>query len=102
MGLVTNNTNYRRVERALDQLAGVKIYSNKAFWNKKKGKRTTSKEAISIIDRYWIRYEHDEDDIDEESVRGFVVWGDKIYESVKSGYIKNLNIDEYYSLPRFR
>jgi plasmid replication initiation protein len=99
VGLTHNKRNYKAVEKALKQLVGVTIYSEGAFWDKEKNKRVTTLKGFHIIEDIWLKYlEDDEDVIEEEGVNGYIVWGDKIWDSFKAGYIKNLDIAYYYSL----
>lgn len=99
LGLSMNKRNYKAVEKALKQLVGVTIFSEGAFWNKEKQKRVTTLKGFHLIDNIWLRYlEDDTDIIEDEGVNGYIVWGEEIWNSFKAGYIKNLDIQFYYSL----
>ena len=99
LGLSMNKRNYKAVEKALKQLVGVTIFSEGAFWNKERQKRVTTLKGFHLIDDIWLRYlEDDTDVIEDEGVNGYIVWGDEIWNSFKAGYIKNLDIQFYYSL----
>jgi len=99
LGLTHNKRNYEAVEKALHQLVGVTIYSEGAFWDKARQKRVTAKKGFHLIEEFWLKSsETDEAVIEEEGVNGYVIWGERIWESFKAGYIKNLDIEFYYSL----
>src|SRR5215204_1192006 len=75
VGLSRNQRNYAAVEKALQQLAGVTIYSENAFWDHRLKKRVTTKKAFHIIEDFWLRSFDDGDggvgvvgmgDIDED------------------------------------
>lgn len=92
-----NGRNYKVVEDALTQLAGVLITSDKAWVEKKKDgtqKRISTKRAFHIIDEFYLHYTED----DEEGDKSFIVWGSRIWRNLQSGYIRRLDIDFYYSI----
>jgi hypothetical protein len=99
LGLSMNKRNYKAVEKALKQLVGVTLFSEGAFWNKQKQKRVTTLKGFHLINDIWLKYlEDDTDVIEDEGVNGYIVWGEEIWNSFKAGYIKNLDIQFYYSL----
>ena len=104
LGLSRNKRNYSAVEKALQQLVGVTIYSEGAFWDHQQQKRVTTKKGFHILEEFWLKSFGEEDDGDsehfdlQESVTGYVVWGERIWDSFQAGYIKNLDIHFYYSL----
>lgn len=101
LGLSRNQRNYEAVEKALQQLVGVTIYSEDAFWDHKQRKRITTKMAFHILESFWLKsFEDDEPrpkDLAEKTT-GYVVWGERIWDSFQAGYIKNLDVKFYYSL----
>lgn len=99
LGLSHNQRNYQAVENALQQLVGVTIYSEGAFYDKTNDRRVTTKKGFHLLEEYWLKsQETDEGVIESEGVQGYVIWSERIWESFKAGYIKNLNTDFYYSL----
>jgi hypothetical protein len=106
LGLSLNKRNYSAVEKALQQLVGVTIYSEGAFWDHEQQRRVTTKKGFHILEEFWLKSFDDEDDPGAESTRneendsvtGYVVWGERIWESFQAGYIKNLDVEFYYSL----
>lgn len=103
LGLSLNQRNYSAVEKALQQLVGVTIYSEGAFWDHQQQKRVTTKKGFHILEEFWLKSFDDDDEqsipIEENSaITGYVVWGERIWNSFQAGYIKNLDIDFYYSL----
>ena len=99
LGLSHNKRNYQAVENALQQLVGVTIYSEGAFYDKANDRRVTTKKGFHVLEEYWLKsQESDEGIIDSEGVNGYVIWSERIWASFKAGYIKNLDTDFYYSL----
>jgi hypothetical protein len=127
LGLSRNKRNYSAVEKALQQLVGVTIYSEGAFWDHQQQKRITTKKGFHILEEFWLKSfdeddsrEDGEDDAGEDvesasvesgsihsqsdiphhpdTITGYIVWGERIWDSFQAGYIKNLDIDFYYSL----
>ncbi len=99
MGLAAVKREYGYVERALKQLTGLTIYSEGAFWDKAKQKRVNTVKAFHLIESLWLRYlENDEEVIEEEGAPGYIVWSEMIWNSIKTGYIKNLDITFFYGL----
>lgn len=99
LGLTHNQRNYSAVEKALQQLVGVTIFSEGAFFDKKQNKRVTTKKGFHLVEEFWLRsFEADDEAKKEHDVNGYIIWSDRLWESFKAGYIKNLDIDFYYSL----
>jgi hypothetical protein len=101
LGIAPNKQYYKAVERALQQLVGVTIYSEGAFWDKVTQKRITTKKGFHVLEEFWLKSsETDDSVIETESVNGYIVWGERIWESFKVGYIKHLDTDFYCSLEK--
>jgi plasmid replication initiation protein len=99
LGLSHNKRNYGAVEKALQQLVGVTIYSEGAFWDHAQQKRVTTKKGFHILEEFWLKSSEDDDIVTEtESINGYVIWSERLWNSFQAGYIKNLDIDFYYSL----
>lgn len=99
LGMSHNQRNYAAVEKALQQLVGVTIYSEGAFWDHEQQKRVTTKKGFHILEEFWLKsFEEDVAVAHSEGVNGYVIWGERIWNSFQSGYIKNLDIDFYYAL----
>ncbi len=97
LGLTISNRNYRMVEKALKQLAGVLITSDKAWVERTeegKQKRVTTSRGFHLVDEYYLHYQ----DGEEEGPESFVLWGARIWKSIQAGYLKMLDIDFYYSI----
>ena len=92
LGRAINGRNYKVVEDALTQLAGVLITSDKAWVEKKKDgtqRRISTKRAFHIIDEFYLHYTED---------KSFIIWGSRLWRNLQSGYIRRLDIDFYYSI----
>ncbi len=99
LGLTHNKRNYKAVEKALQQLVGVVIYSEGAFFDKEQQRRVTSKQGFHIIEEFWLKsFETDSDVIAEEGVNAYLVWSEQIWKNFKAGYIKQLDLQFYYGL----
>ena len=86
--------NYATFERAVAQLAGILITSDKAWIQKDKDgkqRRARVSKGFHIIDDYALYNTDDEDE-------SYIVWGKRIWQNIQAGYIKTLDIDYYYSL----
>lgn len=96
LGLTDGRRNYRGVEQAIAQIAGILITSENAWVQKgRDGKlrRGRMSKGFHIIDDYTLwNLEETEDR------KSYIVWGERIWNSIKAGYIKDLNIDFYFSL----
>ena len=99
LGLTHNQRNYQAVEKALHQLVGITIYSEGAFWDKAKQKRVTSKKGFHLIEEFWLKsWEGEEGENEPAGMNGYIIWGERLWENFKAGYIKHLNTNFYYSL----
>lgn len=99
LGLTHNKRNYKAVEKALQQLVGVVIYSEGAFFDKDQQKRVTSKQGFHILEEFWLKsFESDPDVIAEEGVNAYLVWSEQMWKNFQAGYIKQLDLQFYYSL----
>jgi hypothetical protein len=101
MRVTTSKRDYQNFVKALEQLTGLTIHSENAFWDKGRQKRITTKTAFHLIEKFWIRYqEADEAIMEEEGIPGYIIWGEIIWNSLRDGYIKNLDLDFFYGLCR--
>lgn len=96
LGLVDGGRNYRGVEQAIAQIAGILITSENAWLQKgKDGKlrRTRVSKGFHIIDDYTLWHLED-----TEERKSYIVWGERVWNSIKAGYIKELDTGFYFSL----
>lgn len=101
MGSGTRKSDYRKVERALDRLVGVTIYAEGAFWDNELKTRARVKTGFHIIDKYWLAYKEEDERVrTREGVQGYVIWSEDIWGSIQAGYIKRLDLDQFYGLSR--
>ncbi|MBV7326721.1 replication initiator protein A [Chloroflexi bacterium TSY] len=94
LGLSINARNYREVEKALDRLVTITIFSDQAWFDREKKNRITTKRRFHIIDESYLHYEEGADEGNES----YIVWGNRVWRSIQSGYLKYLDLDFYYSL----
>ncbi len=99
MGLETDaGSNYKRMEDMFDRLTGVRIKSKNAFWdNERKAYVSVN---VGIFDEYQI-YEGKPKKgthMQENLPLSFVRLNNTLYQSIKAGYIKSLEVDIYFTL----
>ena len=91
---------YKLIEQQLDRLVGITIQSENAFWDHEHEERVTTQTAFHLIDSVWLRHREGNRKIKaSEDANGFIIWGERVWNSFTAGYIKNLNLDFYYRLP---
>lgn len=99
LGLTHNKRNYQAVIKALRQLVGVTISSEGAFYDKNQKKRVTTIKDFHLLEEFWLKsFESDQEVIASEESNGYIIWSDRLFKSFEAGYIKNLDVDFYYSL----
>ena len=99
MGESTDSKHYRSVERSLERLLRASIVAEGAFWDADKKALVHLANGFHLIERYWLAYkEGDLKVVEREGIQGYVVWGQEIWTSFQSGYLKQLNLDFFFSL----
>jgi hypothetical protein len=96
-GLSPGKIAYDKVRTALKQLASVLIYSESAFYDKETDTRITTEKGFHIIDDFQLQRRSKNGQSTREG-NSYIVWSETIWRSFKSGYIKRLDTDFYYSL----
>lgn len=93
----TDGRAYRRMEEALDRLCGVRVKADHAFYdNVKKGYHTVN---FGILDSYDLfdspgRKKHNQEGLPFS----YVVLNSKFFQSIKTGYIKSLDLKTYFKI----
>jgi len=98
MGWSTNKgPNYKRIEDTFKRLGGVHIYAKNALWDNKR--KTYVTKGFGIIDDFEL-YDSSKRGTPEQDTFPFsyVNLGEVLYESVKAGYIKSIDLKAYYTL----
>lgn len=99
MGESTDNRHYRSVERSLERLLRASIVAEGAFWDGEQKKLVQLMNGFHLIEKYWLAYkELDREKAREEGAQGYLVWGQEIWSSLQSGYLKQLDLDLFFSL----
>ena len=93
LNFTVNQRNYNEVKKAIGRLVTITVYSNQAWFDHRKKKRVTTERVFHLIDEAVF---HNEDDEDSEET--YIVWGKRLWDSIKTGYLKQLDLDFYYSL----
>lgn len=93
-------TIHNRVIQALDRLAGTRIVAQGSFWDNSTKTWEPHRGNFGIIDEVWLRFrETDEEKIRQEGkAPGYFEWSKQIWRSIKSGYVKYLDLEIYYQL----
>jgi hypothetical protein len=95
MGWTDKGPNYKRIEEALKRLHGMRIYAKNAFWdNERKGYVTL---GFGIIDSFAL-FDSSRQSSQESLPLSSVDLNKYLYQSIKDGYIKSLDISVYFKL----
>ncbi len=90
----TEGRNYGRLTKSLDRLSGVRIRATNSFYdNSSKSYQTCN---FGIIDAYEINDNRGKKE--GENSGSFFIWSEMIFDSFKSGFIKKIDLDLYFSL----
>lgn len=89
--------NYKRIEGAFDRFTGVRIKAKNAFWDNKKKAYTTIN--FGILDNYELFDSSKAEKQDQDTFPfSYVNLNEAVYDSIKAGYIKNVDIKKYCML----
>ncbi len=94
LGLKINQKGYRRVEKALQELQGVQIHSEGAFWDAQGKRRIVG--FIGIIRNVWLHYLSSDGAIEKEDGKSYLEWDDLIWENFQTGYVKTIDHKYYF------
>jgi len=87
--------NYKRIEDTFKRFKGVSIYAKNAFWdNEKKGYATL---GFGIIDDFSL-FDSPRHTGQDTFPFSYVNLNEVMYESIKAGYIKSVDLKAYYRL----
>jgi len=95
MGWRDEGKSYRRIEETLKRFSGVHIYAKNALWDNKKKSYVTM--GFGIIDDFYL-YDSPKSAGQEPFPFSYVNLGEVLFESVKAGYIKSIDLKTYYRL----
>ena len=90
MRSTTSKRDYERVAAALDRLTGVTLRSRNAFWDHARRRYVT--EAFHLLDSYRLATGGAGRDLSE------VTFSEFLFGSIQAGYVKNLDVEFYFSL----
>lgn len=96
LGWKPGGNKYQRIEDSLNRLASVSIFAKNSFWDNSKKSYVTKN--FGIIDDYEIFDYGNKKERNDSSPSSYVNINEVVYESIKSGYIKNLSMNFYSSL----
>ena len=99
MGEATDTRHYRSVERSLERLLRASIVAEGAFWDAERKALVHLANGFHLVERYWLAYqEADEAVVEREDAQAYLVWGQEIWRSIASGYLKRLDLRFFFSL----
>jgi len=99
MGESTDGAHYHSIERSLERLLRASIVAKGAFWDAQRGELVQCANGFHLIERYWLAYqEGDAGVVEREGAPGYIVWGDEVWQSLQSGYLKQLDLETFYRL----
>ncbi len=99
MGESTDGAHYRSIERSLERLLLASIVAEGAFWDAERGALVHQASGFHLLERYWLAYQEDDAAASErEGVPGYIVWGEEVWRSLRSGYLKQLDLETFYRL----
>lgn len=99
MGEDTDSKHYRSVERSLERLLRASIVAEGAFWDAERQSLVQRVNGFHLIERYWLAYqEGDQSVVEAEGCPGYIVWGEEIWRSLQSGYLKQLDLRTFFGL----
>jgi plasmid replication initiation protein len=90
MHSTTSKRDYERVAASLDRLSGVLIRSKNAFWDHAHRRYVT--EAFHLLDSYRLAHGGSGRELSE------VTFSEFLFGSIQAGYVKNLDVEFYFSL----
>ena len=98
LGKDISKREYDRIQQSLDRLVGTTITSKNAFWDNRT--RSYVSTAFHIFDSYELHREQPgrKSARSPELPMSYVVLSSFLFESIKAGYVKNLDIEFYLSL----
>lgn len=98
LGKDISKREYDRIQQSLDRLVGTTITSKNAFWDNRT--RSYVSKAFHIFESYELYREQPgrKSARSPELPMSYVVLSSFLFESVKAGYVKNLDIEFYLSL----
>lgn len=90
MRSTTSKRDYERVAAALDRLTGVTLRSRNAFWDHARRRYVT--EGFHLLDSYRLATGGAVRELSE------VTFSEFLFGSIQAGYVKNLDVEFYFSL----
>jgi len=98
MGLPDDKRNYDRFKSAIDRLTTMSIISENAFWDKE-GQCYLSRRGFHIFDEYQFIEKYRKNEKTVPIPFGYIRASEFFYQSVKNGYLKDIDLKFYLSLP---
>ena len=84
---------YANLKRGLDRYSTISVESVGAYWHK--GKKQPVRDIVGVLDRWQATGRDPVTGLPEDA---FFVWGDFMWESFKSGNLRNIDYDYWLSL----
>lgn len=98
LGMPDGKQYYLRFKQCLDRFIGTTFYAENAFWDKEHN-CYISKRAFHIFEDYHLLERYKKDDATIPLPLGYIRASEFFYQSVKAGYLKDVDLHFYLSLP---
>jgi hypothetical protein len=98
LGLPDDKQYYERFRSALDRLRHMSIIAENAFWDKS-NQCYFSRRSFNIFDEYYLVERFRKNERTAPLPFGYIRASEFFYQSVKNGYLKDLDLKFYFSLP---
>jgi hypothetical protein len=94
----TEGRSYSRLTKSLDRLSGVRIRASNAFYDN--SSKTYQTKNFGIIDAYEISGKKGKGigKTPGKNEQSYFIWSEQIFNSFKSGFVKKLDLDYYFTL----
>lgn len=96
LGWSPGGWSYQRLEESLKRLSGVSIHAQNAFWDNEAKSYVTA--GFTLIQGFHIYEEVTGRKTERDQPHSWIMWSDQLYKSFKSGYLKFLDTELYFSL----
>jgi len=87
---------YQRLEESLVRLSNVTFHARNAFWDNEKKSYVTA--GFTLIQGYHIYEEIPGPKTERDQPYSWIMWSDQLHRSFKSGYLKFLDTNLFFSL----
>jgi hypothetical protein len=88
--------NYVYVTDALRKLTSITIFTESSFFDNRQKRWVSHEKGFNVLDSYEVSKSEQLENGNVIFQSGHVIWGEQVWESIRSGYHKALDLDTYY------